>query len=106
MNFILEISLCPFFFLVAGSLMTTKHSQPQSTFAKSLTSTSTNTPYFKAAGTMLCCLVFLLWAFFLSLLSLIVKFLNYVLETCSCFHSGKRHYSITHYELLFSDLNS
>ncbi|KAM6059080.1 TM2 domain-containing protein 3 isoform 2-T2 [Theristicus caerulescens] len=32
-----------------GSLMTTKHSQPQSTFAKSLTSTSTNTPYFKAA---------------------------------------------------------
>ncbi|KAM9275449.1 TM2 domain-containing protein 3 [Morus bassanus] len=33
----------------AGSLMTTKHSQPQSTFAKGLTSTSTNTPYFKAA---------------------------------------------------------
>lgn len=55
MNFILEISLSLFFFLVAGSLMTTKHSQPQSTFAKSLTSTSTNTPYFKAAGTMLCC---------------------------------------------------
>ncbi|XP_027500452.1 TM2 domain-containing protein 3 [Corapipo altera] len=33
----------------AGSLMTTKLSQPQSTLAKSLTSTSTNTPYFKAA---------------------------------------------------------
>ncbi|KAM6351163.1 TM2 domain-containing protein 3 isoform 4-T4 [Alca torda] len=32
-----------------GSLMTTKHSQPQSTFGKSLTSTSTNTPYFKIA---------------------------------------------------------
>ncbi|XP_035755215.1 TM2 domain-containing protein 3 isoform X3 [Egretta garzetta] len=29
--------------------MTTKHSQPQSTFGRSLTSTSTNTPYFKAA---------------------------------------------------------
>uniref|UniRef100_A0A8B9GNL6 TM2 domain containing 3 n=1 Tax=Amazona collaria TaxID=241587 RepID=A0A8B9GNL6_9PSIT len=33
----------------AGSLMTTKHSQPQSAFAKGLTSTSTNTPYFKEA---------------------------------------------------------
>ncbi|XP_058702529.1 TM2 domain-containing protein 3 [Poecile atricapillus] len=32
----------------AGSLMTTKLSQPQSTLAKSLTSTSTNAPYFKA----------------------------------------------------------
>lgn len=35
--------------------MTTKHSQPQSTYAKSLTSTSTNTPFFKAAGTVLRC---------------------------------------------------
>ncbi|XP_033372940.1 TM2 domain-containing protein 3 isoform X1 [Parus major] len=34
--------------LYAGSLMTTKLSQPQSTLAKSLTSTSTNAPYFKA----------------------------------------------------------
>ncbi|XP_061203526.1 TM2 domain-containing protein 3 [Neopsephotus bourkii] len=33
----------------AGSLMTTKHSEPQSAFAKSLTLTSTNTPYFKEA---------------------------------------------------------
>ncbi|KAF4792830.1 TM2 domain-containing protein 3 [Turdus rufiventris] len=34
----------------AGSLMTTKLSQPQSTLAKSLTSTSTNAPYFKVLG--------------------------------------------------------
>jgi len=43
-----------FFPLTAGSLMTTKHSQPQSTFAKSLTSTSTNAPYFRAAGAVSC----------------------------------------------------
>lgn len=53
MNFVLEISLSPCFCLVAGSLMTTKLSQPQSTLAKSLTSTSTNAPYFKAFGKVL-----------------------------------------------------
>lgn len=84
--------------------MTTKHSQPQSTFAKSLTSASTNTPYFKAAGTRLHCFsfIFLSWAFFLAVLSSTVRFLNYVLGTCTCFHSAETYYK--HCELLSAAL--
>lgn len=88
--------------------MTTKHSQPQSTLAKSLTSTSTNTPYFKAAGTVLhCFFCFSSMSLFPQCLEFCSKVLElYISEACTCFYSGKRHYSITHYELLFNDLNN
>lgn len=61
MNFVQMISLSPCSCLVVGSLMTTKLSQPQSTLAKSLTSTSTNAPYLKALGKVVCCYFCLLY---------------------------------------------
>lgn len=96
-----SITFSFFFSLAAGSLMTTKHAQPQSTFAKSLTSTSTNTPYFKAAGTIIFC----------GLFPRCLEFNSKVRELCLSTESTYRVLKDTriympHYELLFNDLKN